>query len=146
MKTIKFRYTDAQGKQCYKKIPLPDDAALFVGKDWEGNDIFEGDKLIASMNHKKKGTALLQPMLKYEEWSKHEFTSDVEYSHMVSIDKRAKAETSRWCGKSLTNNDEIYGVLDFRRNDANLDRYDCYLVDAEGPHLVGISTLRRVER
>lgn len=146
MKAIKYRYTDAQGKQCYKKIFLPDDAALFIGKDWDGNEVFEGDKLVATMNYKNKGTALLQPMLKYEEWSKHDFESAVEYSHMVSIDKRAKAETARWYGKSLTDNSEIYGVLDFRRNDANLDRYDCYIVDVEGPHLVDISTLRRAEQ
>ena len=43
MKTFKFRYTDADGKPYFKRLTLPNDAALLIGFDSDGNEVYNGD-------------------------------------------------------------------------------------------------------
>lgn len=43
MKTFKFRYTDADGKPYFKRLTLPNDAALLIGFDSDDREIYNGD-------------------------------------------------------------------------------------------------------
>lgn len=43
MKKFKFRYTDANGKPYFKRIILPNDAALLIGYDADGREVYNGD-------------------------------------------------------------------------------------------------------
>lgn len=43
MKKFKFRYMDADGKPYFKRLTLPNDAALLIGYDADGTEIYNGD-------------------------------------------------------------------------------------------------------
>ena len=44
MKTFKVRWRGADGRYCYKEFTFPsDDAALCVGLDDKGNELYDGD-------------------------------------------------------------------------------------------------------
>lgn len=43
MKKFKFRYMDADGKPYFKRLTLPNDAALLIGYDADGREIYNGD-------------------------------------------------------------------------------------------------------
>ncbi len=44
MKTVKFRYTQADKTEYYTLV-LPDDAVQMVGHDLNGAEVYDGDKL-----------------------------------------------------------------------------------------------------
>ena len=43
MKKFKFRWFDKDGTALFRTIELPDDAAIFIGKDEFGQNVYEGD-------------------------------------------------------------------------------------------------------
>ena len=43
MKKFKFRYLDADGKPYFKRLTLPNDAALLIGYDAQKREVYDGD-------------------------------------------------------------------------------------------------------
>ena len=48
MKYYKFRYKDADGKQHFKTVTLPDDAAIRVAYDDNAKEVYDDDILVDS--------------------------------------------------------------------------------------------------
>ena len=142
---LKYKYT-YDSKIVYDSIELPDYSKLFVGKDWEDNDVYEDDILVSRTNYKKVCIAKLKPKVigREQYWSEQDFKAAVEYNHLLSQDTRKTTNTTIWQGRKL-DGDLVSGELDFRRNDFNPDKYDCFILDQNGPHLVDLESLIRIK-
>ena len=147
MSKIEYRVKDAFGNYEYKSVEESGEVEFLTGYDWEGNAVYEGDELIAPFNARECKIARAVPKLvgKGEPWSQQDFKSAVEFSHLIVAESRRRLPTNLWRGRKLDGNkDLMIGALDFRKNTANLDRFDCYLLDPQGVHLVDLATLERV--
>ena len=58
MKTYKFRWFDKAGNPIYESFKMPDNAAMLIGLDRDGREVYEGDKILADDG--KIGTATLE--------------------------------------------------------------------------------------
>lgn len=147
MSKIKYRVKDAFGNYEYKSVEESGEVDFLIGYDWEGNAVYEGDELIAPFNARERKIAYVVPKLvgKGEPWSQQDFKSAIEFSHLIVAERRKRLETNLWRAQGLEGDEGlIIGALDFRQNTANLDRFDCYLLDPQGVHLVDLATLERV--
>lgn len=169
---LKYRYPNALGQMEYNEVELPDDVQFYVGQDWEHNDVYEGDELFCPRNSQQFRIAVLKPML-YDKkfgWFYVDYDAAVKYSCATLVKTKQTQPTNRWRGKVLADiikdfsfakgtsdhpvvldyRDKILpekfvtGTLNIIRNDNNLDRFDCYIVDHSGGHLVDFATLERV--
>lgn len=130
----------------------PESVAQFVGYDYDGNEVYEGDELVQATNiYIRFKAGLNEATIERGIWST-DFAAQVKSRMLVLSSKLKERKASLWRGKKLyprqdDKGDDLYatGELQIRSNEFIPDRYTCYICDRLGLQEVDMASLERVE-
>lgn len=122
----------------------PESVAQFVGFDADGNEIYEGDEIVQPTNIYNRYTAELSAQTVEQGIWRNNFENQVKAYMLVSGDKLKEHKVTLWRGTNLADGTLVTGELQIRVNEFSPDRYDCFICDQKGLHIVDLVSLERV--
>lgn len=139
------------------EFDVPDGSHLLVGTDVDGNDVFDGDRIVSTAGGMEYEARLL-PKVVVKRTYDTDFNSSVDFRNLVRVDQLPYHKNPLYSAVEVKTNKIVIGELQKRDNGVQVFQsiaqnalenmynncYTWYIVDINGAHQVRFETIKRV--
>lgn len=139
------------------EFDVPDGSRLLVGTDVDGNDVFDGERIVSTAGGMEYEARLLPKVVERRLYDT-DFNSSVDFRNLVRVDQLPYHQKVLYSAAEVTTKRIVVGELQKRSNGVRCFRscvenaldnmlkncYSWYIVDIEGAHQVIFETIKQV--